>query len=417
MRPRPSSGTPERALAAALVGLVLGTGVLWARLTWIRRELIARLARVDPATGYLIEELTGEQRALAVARGAQHSGDAVLAWTVFAVICMTAVLMAVWRMDRDRGIGLLRVAVPLAALFALGLGLGLLGHLHFQDELARIHQLVSTDPLETSGESCIPRLRPCARVVAFETTRKLTLIAVACVGSIGLIPAGVVAWRSGEHGSRLGKRWSYAAVACFVVGLVVLVLTRAHRHDRIRVLELCDPSAKPGDVRSEPWPNLTSEELVAVPVQRCSSKLWPAQREQHRWTRFELLAAYQVSMDGELALLIRPGSELSAAAVTVTELGQRSHDGVARARMLGSEELVTIVALYGDARLTMTPLAEYFQVMREAGSTKCSCSERRSSRANSIQWGRGSGVSTVLWDAFASPTRGSPSSPSRRSPS
>lgn len=369
MRAGPGSqpSISRRVLLAALVGLLLGAGLLCARLASIRSQIWANFFRVDPATGYIVDQMPGDQRVLAMARLAQRNGDTVLVWTLFAVACVTVIMVALWHMDRGEQLGLPRIAAPIVAVLGLGLGFGVLNHLHFQDELIRVHELVFGVPLESTPESCIPRLRVCSRIVAFESARTLFLAMFGLVGLLGLAPAGIAAWRAGVRGHRLDKFWSWAAILCFAIGLVALVLTRGHRRDRTRAGAACDPSAEPWAVRAEPWPNSTSEELVAVPVQRCTPELWPAQRERKRRQRFELIAGYQLFVDGELALLPQFGTGWDAVGMTAAQLGDQLRDGIVQRTELSREDRVTIVALYGDERLTTAHLTEHLRVMRDAG--------------------------------------------------
>lgn len=338
-------------LPLGVVAIVSSLLALIVLVAGVEARIVEDVWNVDPETGFIIPHLSSGQQRHPFSIRYEH-----WVWPIIAAVLAFTALLAftLHRIDRERRLGLAYVVLPLALPLLIGLATATLVHDLYQDWFGElVYGLFSSESLDT----CHGLLSPCSHMLGFDELRNLAASLIVAATLIALVPSARAAWRAGQHGARLGKGWSGAALVCFVAGAVALLWTRAHREDRAQLLAECAR----GRATHADWCEQTSlfdvspNELQGVDIEGCDPT---SEFEVFDWssdTDFQLFAT------GEISELSRPGreSELLDSAALREQL-ERS----ASRTLIGDAAAVTV---FVDERTPLPTLAEILRDMDDVG--------------------------------------------------
>jgi hypothetical protein len=355
-------------LWSALAGLVASLLAQWIVHTSAYAKTVDGFYRVDPSTGHIVDHVPTLDR-YSFQAAILEKLDLSLLLTGIALACMGVVFVALRRVDREHRLALPLILAPLALPLVIALSFGVLVSGYFVDVLADLHQMVSDVPLYSVPYFCTPSLDTRSYVLASDTVRDLAVLGGIALAAVLLVPGAWLARRAGERGHRLGPLWSRAAIACFILGGLALLSTRAHRHDRVALSTVFGVSTAPGYEPERPEPNLTSTDLQAVMVDRCEAT------PRGGVHPYAILGDYQLFATGEIAHLPQQANGLDAIGLDATWLRQQLFERLDFILEIADkrgedprEHLVDLhVDLYADHRTPIAVLEGHLEQMRSAG--------------------------------------------------
>lgn len=336
-------------LAFALVSLV----VILAHTQLMTTEL---LFTRDPSTGRVLEQLSTGQRDATFST--LYTYGPLLFWMrkllLVVVLNLALIFVGLRRSSRGRSLRLPLVFVCLAAPLVLGLvAATYLDDVLGRDLLRTVHAWFSSVELHRVP-TCVGDLVPCSLLLGLDSAAKLVGLLISASVALGLALGAWLSWRAGERGARLRPGWSRSAVACFVLGALALVATRAHRVDRQRMLAACTEQPRPmwRDLPST-WIDRTPDELRGVDADACLRDVGGLDLYAPA-----AVGRYQLSEAGELSHLktLREPDLCIPEAALLAELESAVAELPARAKRYG-EVWDPTIELYVDARTPTTILA------------------------------------------------------------
>jgi hypothetical protein len=304
--------------------------------------------------------------------------ERLLPLTGLALGFASLVLVGLWRMKERRERW--RIAAPIGVPLLAALALGALTDLRLDWVLSKAYiapWLEWPVPGSHWPEPRDPITAYCGRVIALDSVWSAATLLILGSTLALAIPAGRAAWRAGKRGHRLGEGWSAAALGCFTLGVLALLMTRPHAQDRASTIASCDARQSCGDSEWG-WPlhleNPTSHDIHALRAPDCDPRHCTAHAQALPNTA-ESVGAYQLFATGTIALLPRYWQQtveesLEDIDTDPQQFRIRLADEVRKTRELGAwrgETLTPVLLLYADVRTRAEVFGAYLEVMRDAG--------------------------------------------------